>query len=54
MEKLDLYEVCLSYIMYCYLFYIMDLLIPFPPAKFVASLTPGESISGSIGCKDSS
>ena len=29
--KVDLYEVCLSYIIYCILFYFKTTLTPFPP-----------------------
>ena len=37
--KVDLYEVCLSKIIYCLLFYFMNILIPsFFPARFVVSL----------------
>ena len=28
--KVDLYNVCLSYIIYCLIFYIMTILTPFP------------------------
>ena len=49
--KVNFYEVCLSYIIYCLLFYIITILNPFFPARFVASITPGEKISRSIGHK---
>ena len=40
--KSDLYEVCLSEIIYCLLFYFKTILIPFfPPARFVVSLSLG-------------
>ena len=52
--KVDLYEVYLSYFIYCLLFYIMTIQKPFFFTRFVAYLTPGEIISGSIGQKNSS
>ena len=50
--KIYLYWVCLYFIIHCPLFNIMTILIPFPPARFVASLTPGEMSSGIIGHKN--
>ena len=41
--KVNLYEVCLSYIMYCLLFHIMTILTTFF-SRFVAFLTQGEVI----------
>ena len=52
--KVDLYEVFLSYIFYCLIFYFMTTLTPFFFARFVASLTTWERSSGSIEHKDSS
>ena len=50
--KVDLYEVCLYYTIYCLLlFYDYANTLFF--ARFVASLTPGERSSGIIGHKDS-
>ena len=39
--KVDFYEVCLSYMIYCLLFYFMTILIPFFD-RFVVSLSIGE------------
>ena len=44
-KNIDLYEVCLSYIIYCLLFYFMTILIPFFFVKFVVSLALGERSS---------
>ena len=49
--KFNLYEICLSYIIYCLLFYIMTILTPFFFSIFVAYLTLGERTSESIGQK---
>ena len=49
--KVGFYEVCISYIIYCLLFYILT---PFFFSIFITSITPGERGSGSIGHKDSS
>ena len=40
--KVDLYEVCISGIIYCLLFYFKTILIPFFPAIFLVSLSLGE------------
>ena len=48
----DLYEVCLSYIIHFPLFYFMTILTPFPPTRFVISLSLGERSSEIIGQKD--
>ena len=50
--NLDLYEVCLSYIIYCLLFYFMTIITPFSPTRFVVSLPLGEKSSEIIGQKD--
>ena len=52
--EVDLYEVCLSYIIYCLLFYFVTILTPFFFTRFVVSLSPGKRSSGSIGQKGSS
>ena len=49
--NVDLHDICQSYIIYCLIFYITTILIPFPPVIFVASITLGEWISVSIGHK---
>ena len=51
MVKVNLYEVCLSYFIYCVICYIMTILTPFFD-RFVASLTPEARSIGSIGHKD--
>ena len=51
--KVGLYEVCLSYIIYCLQFYFMTILTPFFLYIFV-SLSLGEGNSRIIGQKDSS
>ena len=44
--KVDLYEVCLSEIIYCLLFYFQTILTPFFfPARFLVSLSLGERSS---------
>ena len=54
MTKVDLYEVCIYYIIYGLLFYFMTILKTFTtPARFVVSLSPGERSSRSIGQNDS-
>ena len=50
--KVDLYEVSLSKIIYCLLFYFKALLTPFFFAIFLVSLSLGERSSESIGPKD--
>ena len=49
--KVDLYEVFLSYIIHCILFYVMTILTLFFFARFVVSLSLGEMSSESIGQK---
>ena len=49
--KVDLYEVCLSGIIYCLLFYFQTILTPFFFARFLVSLSLGERSSESIGHK---
>ena len=49
--NVDLYEVCLSYIIFCLLFYFNNILTP-PPTKFMISLSLGKRISEIIGHKD--
>ena len=49
--KVDLYEVCLSYFIYCLLF-ITTILTSISPARFVAFITPAARILESIGHKD--
>ena len=46
--KVDLYEVCLSYIIYCLLFYIRNIPTPLFFAIFVLFLTTRARSSGSI------
>ena len=43
--NVDFYEVCLSYIIYCPLFYFITILKPFFFARFVASLSLEERSS---------
>ena len=51
--KVDLYEVFLSKIIYCLLFYFKTVLtLFFFPARFLVSLSLGERSSESIGHKD--
>ena len=51
--KVDLYEVCLSEIIYCILFYFMTIIIPpFCTTRFLVSLSIGERSSEIIGQKD--
>ena len=50
--KVNFYEVCLSYIIYCLIFYIIIILNVFLFDRFMVSITIGERISGSIGHKD--
>ena len=47
--KFDMYEVFISYIIYCLLFYFMTILITFFPARFMVSLSLMKGISESIG-----
>ena len=50
--NVDLYEVCLSKIIYCLLFYFKTILIPlFCTAIFLVSISLGERSSESIGQK---
>ena len=51
--NVDLYEVCLSYIIHCLLFYFMTILTPFFRQICDISLTRGGN-PGSIDQKDSS
>ena len=49
--KSDLYEVCLSGIIYCLLFYFKTILIPFfSPARFVVSLSLGVITRSCVHC----
>ena len=51
--KVDFYEVCLSKIIYCLLFYFKTILTPFfCPVRFLLYLSLGERSSESIGYKD--
>ena len=50
--KVDFYEVLLSEIIYCPLFYFQTILTTFFPARFPVSLSLGEISSESIGHKD--
>ena len=50
-ENVYLYEVCLSKIIYCLLFNFKTKVTPFPPVKFMVSLSLGERSSESIGHK---
>ena len=51
--KVDLYEVCISKIIYRFLFYFKTILMPFfCPSIFVVYLSLGERSSESIGHKD--
>ena len=50
--KVDLYEVCLSVIIYCLLFYFKTILIPIFFARFLVSLSLGERSPESIGHKN--
>ena len=50
--KIDLYEVCLSGIIYFLLFYFKTILTPFFFVKFLVYLSLGERSSESIGHKD--
>ena len=51
--KVDFYEVCISYIIYCLLFYFKNILTPFtPPTIFQVSLSLEERSYESIGHKD--
>ena len=49
--KIDWYEACLPYTIYCIILYFITIIPPPPPplsSRFVESLTPGERNSGSI------
>ena len=50
--KVDLYEVWISGIIYCLLFYFKTILTPFFPARFMVYLSLEERSSESIGHKD--
>ena len=50
--KVDLYEVCISKIIYCLLFYFKTILTPFFPAILMVSISLGERSSEIIGHKD--
>ena len=52
MMKFYLYDVCLSYIIYCLLFYFMTMLTHLFFAGFMVSLSLGEINSISIGQMD--
>ena len=50
--NIGLYEVFISYIIYCILFYFITILIPFLPSRFVVSTSLWKRISESIAHKD--
>ena len=53
MVKIDLYEVCLSYFIYCLPYYNMTILTPMFTIS-VVSITPGAKSSGIFGHNDPS